>query len=54
MNLDLVYDFYIQKFDNKNFIYYKLIYNGTHSKFFNSIENQNYKIDFKNKIWNFE
>ena len=47
---DLIYDYYISKFD-KDFIYYKVIFNGTPSNFLKSMDEENYKFDTQNKIW---
>ena len=49
-NLDLIYNFYIYKFDNKNNIY-KIIFNGTPDKFIEVMENNNYQFETANKIW---
>ena len=49
-NIDLIYDFYISKFDNKNNIY-KLIFNGTPDHFINIMNKKNYTIDTQNQIW---
>ena len=49
-NIDLIYNFYIYKFDNKTNIY-KIIFNGTPSKFIKVMEDNNYKFETTNKIW---
>jgi len=49
-NMDLIYNFYIYKFDNKN-NFYKVIFNGTPDKFLEVMDNQNYNFEIKNKIW---
>ena len=49
-NLDLIYNFYIYKFDNKNNIY-KIIFNGTPDKFIEVMKNNNYDFETVNKIW---
>ncbi len=49
-NTDLIYKFYIHKFDNKNNIY-KIIFNGTPDKFLKIMSKQNYEFEIKNKIW---
>ena len=49
-NMDLIYSFYIYKFNNKNNIY-KIIFNGTPSKFIDVMKNNNYEFDTVNKIW---
>ena len=47
---DLIYKFYISKF-NKNFSYYKIIFNGTPNIFLKSMKNFGYNFDTQNKIW---
>ena len=49
-NLDLIYNFYIYKFDNENNIY-KIIFNGTPDKFIEVMKNNNYDFETVNKIW---
>ena len=49
-NMDLIYNYYIYKFDNKN-NFYKVIFNGTPDKFLEVMSNQNYNLIIKNKIW---
>ena len=49
-NIDLIYNFYIYKFDNKNNIY-KIIFNGTPDKFIEVMKNNNYEFETVNKIW---
>ncbi len=49
-NLDLIYNFYIYKFDNKNNIY-KIIFNGTPDKFIEVMKNNNYEFEIVNKLW---
>jgi len=49
-NIDLIYNFYIYKFDNKNNIY-KIIFNGTPSKFIEVMKNNNYEFETVNKVW---
>jgi hypothetical protein len=49
-NIDLIYNFYIHKFDNKNNIY-KIIFNGTPNKFIDVMKNNNYEFETSNKIW---
>jgi len=49
-DMDLIYNFYIYKFDNKN-NFYKIIFNGTPDKFLEVMSYQNYKFEIKNKIW---
>ena len=47
---DLIYNFSIFKF-NKDFIYYKIIFNGTPNLFLKSMDEHNYIFDTQNKIW---
>ena len=49
-DMDLIYNFYIYKFDNKN-NFYKVIFNGTPDKFLEVMRNHNYNFEIKNKIW---
>ena len=49
-NTDLIYDFYISKFD-MNFIYYQIIFNGTPDSFLKSMKNNNFSFDTQNKQW---
>ena len=49
-DMDLIYSFYISKFDNKN-NFYKVIFNGTPDKFLEVMSNKNYDFEIKNKIW---
>ena len=48
--IDLIYNFYIYKFDNQNNIY-KIIFNGTPDKFIEIMKNNNYEFETVNKIW---
>ncbi|MDC3027791.1 hypothetical protein OA180_01395, partial [Candidatus Pelagibacter sp.] len=48
--IELIYNFYIYKFDNKNNIY-KIIFNGTPDKFIQVMKNNNYEFETVNKIW---
>ncbi len=47
---DLVYDFFIYKID-RNFIYYKLIFNGTATAFLKMMSSHKYNFDTQNKLW---
>ena len=47
---DLVSNFYILKFNNKN-TYYKIIYNGSPKTFFNYINKRNLNLIIVNNIW---
>ena len=49
-DMDLIYNFYIYKFDNKN-NFYKVIFNGTPDKFLDVMRDKNYNFEIKNKIW---
>ena len=49
-NIDLVYDFHIFKFDNKNSIY-KIIFNGSPDYFLKIMNNKNYQFDTQNQVW---
>ena len=48
--IDLIYNFYIYKFDNKKNIY-KIIFNGTPDKFIEVMKSNNYEFETVNKIW---
>ena len=48
--IDLIYDFYIFKFDNKN-NFYKIIFNGSPDYFLKIMENENYQFNTQNQIW---
>tara|TARA_B100001057_G_scaffold447164_1_gene486431 strand:+ start:13488 stop:14567 length:1080 start_codon:yes stop_codon:yes gene_type:complete len=47
---DLIYDFFINKFDN-NFIVYEIIYNGTPNIFLESMSEKNLNFDIQDKNW---
>ena len=49
-NMNLVYDFYIHKLNNKN-VFYKIIYNGSPDHFLKIMKNKNYKFDIQDQIW---
>ena len=49
-DMDLVYDFSIYKFDNKD-SFYKIIFNGSPEHFIKIMKNKNYKFDIQNQIW---
>ncbi len=49
-NADLVYNYYIYKFNNKN-SFYKIIFNGSPDHFLKFMKNKNYEFDIQNKIW---
>ncbi len=49
-DFDLIYDFFITKFDNK-FTYYQIIFNGTPSVFLQKMNKRGHNFDKDNKIW---
>ena len=49
-NLDLINHFFITKFD-KNYTYYRVIFNGTPSSFLKTMEEKDYNFNTQNKIW---
>ena len=49
-SIDLIYDFYIYKFDNKN-NFYKIIFNGSPDNFLKIMKNNNYEFNIQNQIW---
>ena len=49
-NIDLVNNFSISKF-NKDFIYYKIIFNGTPKNFLKTMKDNNFNFNTQNKIW---
>ena len=49
-NIDLIYDFYIYKFNNRDNIY-KIVFNGSPDDFLNIMKENNYKFDIQNQIW---
>ncbi len=49
-DIDLVYDFYISKFD-KDFVFYQIIFNGTPNLFIKSMNESDYSFNTQNKIW---
>jgi hypothetical protein len=48
--LDLIYDFFIKKFD-KDYIYYQIIFNSTPNNFLKTMGNYDFDFDTQNKIW---
>ncbi len=48
--IDFIYDFYITKFD-KDYVNYKLIYNGTPSDFLKKMKNKNHNFNTQNREW---
>ena len=49
-NMDLISDFYILKFDNKD-IQYRIIYNGSPKTFLNYMNKRNFDLIMKNNVW---
>ena len=49
-NTDLIYDYHIYKFNNKN-NFYKVIFNGPPDYFLKIMKNKNYEFDIQNQIW---
>jgi hypothetical protein len=49
-NADLVYNYSIYKFNNKD-IFYKIIFNGSPDYFLKFMKNKNYEFNTQNKIW---
>ncbi len=47
---DLIYDFFIFKFD-KDYTYYQIIFNGTPNVFLQNMSDRNYNFDTQNSIW---
>jgi len=52
-NIDLISNFYILKFNNKQ-TQYRIIYNGSPKTFFNDMNNRNFVMNMKNNIWTIE
>ena len=48
--MDLIYEFNIHKFD-KDYIYYRIIYNSTPNNFLNSMMNFDFNFDTQNNVW---
>jgi ATP-dependent Lon protease len=49
-NVDLIYEFNILKFNNKNNIY-KIIFNGSPDYFLKIMKDNNYELNTQNQIW---
>ena len=49
-DIELIYDYYILKFDNEN-NFYKIIFNGSPDYFIKIMKDRNYKFDIQNQIW---
>ena len=49
-DIDLIYNFNIFKFDNKN-NFYKIIFNGSPNYFLKIMSDNNYEFDTQNQIW---
>jgi len=52
-DIDLIYDFYITKFD-KDYTFYQIIFNGPPNIFLKTMKEKNYNFDTQNKIWYLE
>ena len=50
LDLDLINDFYIYKFNNKN-NFYKVVFNGSRNKFLKTMKTLNYEFKINKKIW---
>jgi hypothetical protein len=48
--MDLIYNYEIYKFNNKD-NFYKIIFNGSPDNFLKAMKNKNYEFDIQNKIW---
>tara|TARA_Y100000591_G_scaffold326046_1_gene348027 strand:- start:585 stop:1664 length:1080 start_codon:yes stop_codon:yes gene_type:complete len=48
--IDLIYNFFISKFD-KEFVYYNIIFNGTPNNFLKNMSKNNLNFDTQNTIW---
>ena len=48
--IDLIYDYYILKFD-KDFIYYHIIFNGTPDNFLKFMKKKSFDLNTQNKTW---
>ena len=49
-NIDLINNFSISKF-NRDFIYYKITFNGTPDNFLKTMKDNNFNFDTQSKIW---
>ena len=49
-NINLIYDYYILKFD-KDYIYYQIIFNGTPNNFLKSMKMNDFNLNTQNKTW---
>ena len=49
-NIDLISRYSISRF-NKDYIFYKVIFNGTTKNFINIMKNKNYNFDTQKKTW---
>ena len=49
-NTDLIYDFFIIKFD-KDFVYYQILFNGTPDNFLKNMTKNNFSFNTQNIIW---
>ena len=51
--IDLVSDYFIQKFD-REFIFYEILFNGTVQNFINIMKNKKYNLNTQKKVWMIE
>ena len=49
-NIDLIYDFYIYKFNNKD-NFYKIIFNGSPDHFLKLMKDKKYEFNIQNRVW---
>jgi len=49
-NNDLIYNYYISKFD-KDFTEYKIVFNGTPDTFLKNMNDKNYSFNTENRVW---
>ena len=49
-NIDLISNFYILRFNNKQ-AQYRVIYNGSPITFFNDMHNRNFDLEIENNVW---
>ena len=49
-DIDLIYDFFIKKFD-KDFTYYQIIFNGTPNIFLKTMSDNDYNFNTQSKVW---
>jgi len=49
-NINLIYDYNILKFD-REYIFYRIIFNGTPNKFLKFMRDKNFDLNTQNKTW---